>query len=282
MKKNKKEMKQIYRYGQFILGLIILSISFNLFLLPNDFVIGGVSGMSIIFYRLFAWDTSLFIFITSVLLLVISYIFLGKEKTASSILGSLLFPLFVKLTSNISSIIVIENNHLLISAIFGALSYGFGLGLCLKNGFTTGGTDIINQIISKYTHISIGNALLICEGAIVISASTIFGITKLLYDLVILYLNSNIVDKVILGISDSKAFYIITNYDKEVQELVTKNLNHGITIFNAKGGYKNGNKKMLFCVIPTKDYFKLKESLEKIDPSAFFVATDAYEVHGGE
>ena len=280
--KKKAIIKNLTRYGQFLLGIIILAVAFNLFLLPNNFVVGGVSGLSIIFYRLFGWDTTLFIMISSIALLVVSYIFLGKESTVASVSGSILFPVAVELTSKISSIIVIDSSQVLLSALFGGLMYGTGLGLCMKNGFTTGGTDIINQIISKYCHISIGKAILLCEGSIVISSGFVFGLTKLMYALVILYINSSITDKVMLGISDSKAFYIITDYDKEVSDFILTNLGHGVTVFNAKGGYGNNKKKVLFCVLPTKEYFILKEGISSIDKEAFFVVMDAYEVYGGE
>lgn len=280
--KKKNLIKNLKRYGQFLLGIIILAIAFNLFLLPNEFVVGGVSGLSIVFHRLFGWNTTLFILIGSIALLIISYIFLGKEQTAASVAGSILFPIAVELTSKISTIIVIDSNQVLLSALFGGLMYGVGFGLCMKNGFTTGGTDVVKQIISKYCHISIGKAILLCEGAIILSSCFVFGLTKLMYALVILYINSSITDKVMLGISDSKAFYIITDYDKKVSEFIMEKLGHGVTVFDAKGGYEDDKRKVLFCVIPTKEYFKLKEGIHQIDRSAFFVVMDAYEVYGGE
>ena len=89
-------------------------------------------------------------------------------------------------------------------------------------------------------------------------------------------------DRVLLGISDSKAFYIVTEKEKAVKNFVLQKLSHGVTIFDAKGGYENKKQRVLFCVIPTKEYFKLKEGISEIDDKAFFVVTDAYEVYGGE
>jgi len=273
---------RIKRYFQFILGIFIVAVAFNLFLEPNNLVAGGVSGISIIMKQIFGIDPSLFIFISSVFLLLLSFLLLGKEKTIGSILGSLLFPLFVKLTSNIHVYIDIDNTQLLLSAIFGGVLNGFGAGLIFKAGFTTGGTDIVNQIISKYGKVSIGNAMLMSDGLIVLSGVFIFGVTKLMYALIVLYIISVMTDKVILGISDSKAFYIITDKEKEVKEYIMKYLNHGVTIFDAKGGYTKEKQNVLMAVIPTKEYFKLKEGIHEIDPDSFFVVTDAYEVFGGE
>ena len=103
-----------------------------------------------------------------------------------------------------------------------------------------------------------------------------------MYALVTLYIISILTDKVLLGISDSKAFYIIAEKDEEIKRYVLEQLGHGVTVFDAKGGFTKEKQKVLFCVIPTKDYFKLKEGIHEIDDGAFFVATDAYEVLGGE
>lgn len=273
---------RIKRYFYLLIGLLLISIAFNGFLLPNDIVFGGVSGLSIIFKKLLGFDPSTFIFISSVLLLVVSYFALGYEKTKGSVLGSLLFPVFVNLTQNISIYFNLGESEIFVSALFGGVLYGIGAGLVFKAGFTTGGTDIVNQIISKYCKVSMGTALLASDGLIVFSGVFVFGLTKLMYALVTLYIISILTDKVLLGISDSKAFYIIAEEDDKIKEYVLKELGHGVTTFDAKGGFSKAKQKVLFCVIPTKEYFKLKEGIHKIDSSAFFVATDAYEVYGGE
>ena len=273
---------RIRRYFQLMVGLLMISISFNLFLLPNNIVFGGVSGISIIIKQIFGFDPSIFIFLSSGALLIVSYIFLGKETTSASIVGSLLFPVFVKLTAGINTIISVGDAELLLSTIFGGVVYGIGAGLVFKAGFTTGGTDIINQIISKYFHTSMGNAMLMSDGLIVLSGVFVFGVNKLMYALITVYIIGFLTDKVLLGISDSKAFYIITEKDSEVRDYVLNSLNHGVTIFDARGGFTKEKQKVLLCVVPTKEYFKLKEGIHEIDAEAFFVVTDAYEVFGGE
>lgn len=157
-----------------------------------------------------------------------------------------------------------------------------GLGMIFKAGFTTGGTDILNQIISKYAKISIGKSMLLVDGGIVLLSALAFGPTKVMYSIIVLYIISMISDRVILGVSDSKAFYIITSHDDEIKEYILKVLNHGVTVFNAKGGYATKNQTVLMCVLPTKDYYRLKAGITEIDNEAFVVVTDAYEVFGGE
>ena len=283
-----KILDQIYskssikRHIQFIIGCLLIAISYNLFLVPNNIVAGGVGGLAIIVNNLINIDNSIFIFIVDVLLLILSYFLLGTKKTKATILGSILFPIFVNLTSNIGTIIEIDTNQLLLISVFGGVVYGFGAGMIYKAGFTTGGTDIINQILSKYLKISIGNSMLYCDGTIVLLTAFIFGPTHFMYSIIVLYVISYMSDRVILGVSDSKAFYIVTEEEKKIKEYILKYLNHGVTVFNAKGGYAKEKENVLMCVLPTKDYYRLKEGIHEIDANAFFVVTDAYEVFGGE
>ena len=158
---------------------------------------------------------------------------------------------------------------------------GIGYGLTFKMGFTTGGTDILNQIVAKYFHTSIGTAMIIVDGSIVVAGGFKYGPTKMFYALVVLYLLSLLTDRIMLGISKSKAFYIITDEEEKVKDYIMSELGHGVTIIPVKGGYTKERQKMLMCVIPTREYYRLKEGISNIDKESFFVITDAYEVKGG-
>ena len=272
----------VKRHIQFIIGCLLIALSYNLFLAPNDIVAGGVGGLAIIINHLTGLDNSMIILIGSILLLIVSYFLLGKEKTKASILGSLLFPIFVNMTSYITARISIDNSELLLVSVFGGVVYGFGAGMIYKAGFTTGGTDIVNQILAKYFKISIGKGMLYCDGTIVLLTAFVFGPTQFMYSIIVLYVISYMSDRVILGVSDSKAFYIVTDEERKIKEYIIKYLNHGVTAFHAKGGYLKERETVLMCVLPTKDYYRLKEVIHEIDPNAFFVVTDAYEVFGGE
>lgn len=280
-------IKEIYkknrliRISQFLLGLVIISAAFNLFILPSE-IVYGMSGIGIILNKIFSIDPSVVILIGDVLLLILSLILLGYDKTKSSILGSLLYPVMVKLTSFLPNYINVSNAEPLMMTLYGAVLSGFGLGLIFKAGYTTGGTDVLNQIASKYLKISIGNAMLITDGLIIMGGVFVFGWTQVMYSLISLYIISMMTDKVILGISQRKAFYIITDEEKRVKEYVMKELNHGITELHGMGGFTGRKKAVLMCVIPTSEYYAFKEGIHKIDKDAFFVVTDAYEVYGGE
>ena len=206
---NKKTF--VKRYVNFFLGALLIAISYNVFIASNKLVPGGIGGIAIIFNYLFKIPNSLTILIFGIILLILSFFLLGKEKTKASILGSLLFPLLVQLTKNINIWLDFNTDDILLATVFGGVIYGFGAGLVFKAGFTTGGTDIINQIISKYFKISIGSSMLISDGLIAFSSAFFFGPINCMYSIIILYIISLMSDKVILGISDSKAFYIIKN-----------------------------------------------------------------------
>lgn len=277
-----KKKSFIKRTFTFIIGLLLVALSYNIFLAPNNLVPGGVTGLAIIINNFVQIDSSLIILFFNALLLIISYFTLGKEKTKATILGALLLPVFINLTKNITDLFYIDTSQLLLSSVFGGVLFGFGAGLVFKAGFSTGGTDIINLIVSKYFKMSIGTSMLVTDGLIVFGSSFAFGMTRLMYSIVILYIISLMSDRVILGISDSKAFYIITDKDDEIKEYILNNLNHGVTIFKAKGGFKKENRNVLMCVLPTKEYYQLRTGISEIDKDAFFVVTDAYEVFGGE
>ena len=201
---------KIKRYLWTLLGILICAISYNLFIFPNDIVFGGVGGISIIVENFIDINPSIVMLFCSFVFGVVGFIFLSKGKVFRSVLGALLFPIFVEITSFITEYIVIDSDDLLLMSLFGGILYGMGLGLIMRSGFTLGGTDFLTQIISKYGKCTMGTAMLFVEGSVVVIGAFIFGFTNFMYAIVILYLITFLVDKVILGISDKKAFYIIT------------------------------------------------------------------------
>ena len=266
---------------EFIIGCFLVALAFNLFMSPNNLVAGGVSGFSLILKHFFGLNPSTIISISNIFLIILSFIILGKEKTKMTILGSILFPIFVSLTEHLSTYISFKESEMILISVFGGALQGLGAGLIFRAGYSTGGTDILNMIVSKIFKISLGNSMFFTDGLIILGGAFVFGFNHLMYSLIILYLISNLTDKVVLGISDSKAFYIITSKEKEVKDFVINELKHGVTEFNAKGGFNSENQTVLMSVVPTREYYKLKEGIHNIDKNAFFVAMDSYEVKGG-
>ena len=281
MKKVIKQKIRIKELIEFIIGCFLVALAFNLFMSPNNLVAGGVSGFSLILKHFFGLNPSTIISVANILLIIVSFLVLGKEKTKATILGSILFPIFVSLTEHLSTYISFKESEIILIAVFGGVLQGLGAGLIFRAGYSTGGTDILNMIVSKIFKISLGNSMFFTDGTIIVIGAFVFGFNHLMYSLIILYLISTLTDKVVLGISDSKAFYIITSKEKEVKDFVINELKHGVTEFNAKGGYNSENQTVLMSVVPTREYYKLKEGIHNIDKNAFFVAMDSYEVKGG-
>ena len=284
--KNEDIVNQIYNKDKFqrsltfLIGIFIVSITFNIFMIPND-IVYGVGGIGVIFKKLFNITPSVVILISSILLLILSFVTLGFDKTKNSIIGSLLFPIFVELTEFIIPYINLGNTEPLLLTIFGAALSGFGYGLIFKSGYTTGGTDILNQIVSKYFKKSIGTSMFFTDGLIIGISLFFFGMQKFMYSVVNIVIISIMTDKVILGVSQSKTFFIITDSETAVKKFIMEYLDRGVTVIEARGGYTGNYQKMIMCTIPTKEYFIFKEGIESIDPNAFFMVTDAYEVSGG-
>lgn len=271
----KKDLVQ--RYLLLALGCFVMAFAFNVFFNQYGLVCFGVSGLSIVVSK-FGVPNSLFILVTNILLLVLSYFLLGPKKTRNAIVGSILFPIFVWITDFFVPYLVFEDVELLVIAIIGGVLSGFGYGLIYKTNFNTGGTDIICEIVAKYTKVSLGKAMWIGDGLVILSGLLVSSWETILYGLLVLYLISFITDKVVLGISQSKAFYIVTDKQEEVREFLLSITDGGVTLINAKGGYSNHKETLLLGVVPTRQYFIVKEGLKVIDENIFFLACDAYEV----
>lgn len=280
-------IKEIYkkdilvRYAQFIFGVFIVAFAFNLFILPSD-IVYGVSGIGVILKKMCGINPSTTIFIGEIALLLLSFIVLGKEKTKNSIIGSILYPVFVELTTYLTHNINVGDVEPIMLALFGAVISGFGFGLIFKSGYTTGGTDILNQIVSKYGKMSLGNSMLLTDGLIILCGIFTFGISKIMYSIINLYIISMMTDKVMIGVSQSKSFFIITSHESEIKKFILNELGHGVTVLEGNGAFTGNRQKVLMCVIPTREYFVAKEGIHEIDPNAFFVVADAYEVYGSK
>lgn len=271
-----------YRYGVLLASLFLSALVFNLFLYPTNLVTGGMNGVAIIINHIIEIDPAIVIFVGSLLLLGLSYLFLGLDQTAGSVVATIVYPVFVEITEPISKLIVIDTSDLILMSILIGVLLGITNGLMYKVGFSNGGLNIISQIFYKYFRISLSKTTMVINLIVVLIGGFYFGFNMVLYALVIIYISSFVIDKVILGISNNKAFYITTTEDEKVRDYLINTLHHTVTIFDVKGGFLEKKRKVLLAVIPTRDYFRLKEGIKEIDPHAFFVVTDAYEVKGGK
>lgn len=266
-----------------IIGVFILAITYNIFLFHYDLVTGGTSGLAIIVNHLFDISPALFIFITEIILLLLSFFLLGTKQTGMTLVGSLLYPLFISITEVPCELIAnsITYDSIMLVALISGVLYGVGCGIVYKMGYSTGGTDILMQIMHKYMKMSTGTASLILNIIVIIPGAFVFGINKAIYGIIIVVINSFFIDKIMLGISNSKVFYIRTKKIEEVQEFI-KDMDTGFTMVKASGHDNKSKYDMIMCVINTKDYFMFKNVIQQIDPEAFLIITDCYEVYGGK
>lgn len=285
----KEILKQVSKKNFWIRNLICFiaiffyAMNYNLFLVSNNLVIGGTSGLAIIVSNLSKIPPSLFILTFNFILILLSFIFLGKQQTTRTIAGSLIYPLFVELTIPLCNHLqpYFQFDSMLLTVLLSGLIYGTCTGIYYKMGYTTGGADIIMQIINKYFHISTGSASFAVNTVIVSVGALVFGFTKAIYAIIIIFINTTIVDRILIGISDSKMFFIYTKKQDEVTGFIINQMKAGYTVLTTEGGYSKTKRQMIMCVVPTKDYFLFKESVLHIDEEAFFVISDCYEVAGG-
>lgn len=266
-----------------IIGAFLLAINYNLFLEPNNLVIGGLSGLAVLFKKLFSWNATIFIYVATALLIVIGLFLLEKKDIFKGMFVSLLYPFFITFTLPLCNIIgkYLEFKDTVLVALVSSILFGFANGIIYKAGFNTGGSDVLMKIINKYGKIPEGRATFIMNIIIVIAGGFVFNINNVAYSAIILYLSSIIIDKMLIGVSTTKLFYIKTTKIDEVKQFIIKELKTGVTIINVEGGYSSKKGKMLMCVVDNKDYYLFKESVLEIDPKAFFIIDDCYEVTGG-
>jgi uncharacterized membrane-anchored protein YitT (DUF2179 family) len=168
----------------------------------------------------------------------------------------------------------------LLGALFGGISVGVGLGIVFRGNASTGGTDLAAQIITKYTGLSLGTSVMLIDGLIVLSAALVFDIEKGLYALIGLFVTTKTIDIIQLGFSQSKMVYIITNKQEEIRDAIYTEINRGVTKLPAVGGFTEQERPILLVVVYQTEFTKLKHVVKTVDPSAFVIVSDAYEVLG--
>ncbi len=265
-----------------LVAILLSAIVYNLFLLPLSLVTGGTGGIATITHYLYDIDPALMILILSLACCIISFMYLGVERTTGTLLASFLYPLMVKMTSNISTQFMIDTSDVLLVVLFAGVLSGVANGLMYKSGYSNGGFPVISQVLYEKFQISIAKSSMIINVIIVLIGAFFFGTTNALYAIIYLYINNIVMDRVLLGISTNKAFYIMTHKEEEIKDYIINNLHHTVTTFNVKGGFLEDKRKVILTVIPSSDYYKLTEGIKTIDKEAFFVATDSYQVEGAK
>lgn len=264
-----------------IISCFIFAFNYNVFLAPNNIVVGGMTGLAIIIKQLTGISTSYFIYASTVILTIVFYITFGKEKTINTIIGSIVFMIMVTLTEPMAKSINITFSSKLIMIILAAFLQGISNGMIYRGGFNTGGSDIIATLFVKFFKISTGSALKIINTIIIAAGALVFGFTNAIYAIIILLISSKLVDIVMLGINDSKMCFIRSNKWKEIENKLNFELNLGVTEMGNLGGLFIKKDPILLVIVPYHTYLELKEKILQIDETAFITSYDCYMALGG-
>ena len=280
---NESDKETIFEGLSFVFGVFLYALCFNTFLIPNDLVVSGFSGVAIVTQKLFGWNNQIFIYVTNFVLLGLSFIFLNWKTTKKNIVGSIMFPLMITITNPIANFLndKLIGDDFIIILLFSIILYGISSGLIYRSGFSTGGSDIIMQIINKYIKVGESKAMIVANSLIILLGMIVFGFDKGVYSFIILITSTYFIDKIMFGISDSKVFYIYTKKVRKIKKLILEDFKTGLTIIPSRGGYSKKRGHMIMCVVGNQDYYNFKERILEIDPNAFIIINKCYEVNGG-
>lgn len=290
---NKKEKffskKRIKEFIMINIGIFLVSFAFTFFLDKNNFIFGGVSGIGVILKNLLGEKvpSSLIILVVNLILLIIGWITLGKGFFLKTILGTILFPVYSFLLELVipEAWYPIVNTDIFIIVIGASLIMGVGLGLSMRYDASTGGIDIIQMIMLKYFKIPLSVSLVIIDGTIIIAGaitgfSSLEPIFLILYGIAYTVISGTVMDNIVFGGFNVRAAYVVTSKPEEIKKEIYDKLNRGVTEIYARGGYTLEDKKILLCVLTTREYYFLRSMALEIDPSAFVFVEKASEVHG--
>ncbi|WP_297630662.1 YitT family protein [uncultured Clostridium sp.] len=279
-------MNSIFKSKTFILdvififiGCLIASLGVNLFLTHAKLLSGGATGLALIAQYLANVPAGIVVFLLNVPLFIISFKKLSPSFTIYSGIGMLSLSASLIITKPLSTIINV--NDVLLYCIYGGALCGAGYGIVFLRNGSTGGTDIITMLIrKKYSNFEIGKLGFILNCIIVIIGAIIFGLPKALYTLISILIQGLVLDKVLKGLNSRKLMLILTDKDSAVIEFVLKDLNRGVTSLPAEGEYTHEKKKMLYCIVTSREMVSLKSKIYSIDEKAFITIMDISEVKG--
>ena len=263
-------------YSHILLGCVIGGIAYPMFIVPHNIAPGGLTGVSSILYFLFKFPVGITSLAMNIPLFILSWKEMGKLFAFRSLVATVGFSLSIDYIP-----VPKVTDDPLLAAVFGGVVIGIGLGLILRGGATTGGTDMIARLIHhKAEFLSIGAILFVIDCMVIIAAGFTMNVNTALYSVICIYVSSKTIDLVMTGLGNAKACYIITDHPDEISGRVLQDLNRGATRIEAIGEYSKQKKIMLLCVIASKEIMQLKLIVKTEDPTAFLFITDTHETIG--
>ncbi|MEK5257432.1 MULTISPECIES: YitT family protein [Paenibacillus] len=268
--------KRISDIVSIIVGALLFSLAVNLFVIPNEFGEGGVTGLTMITYYLYQWSPGIVSLILNALLLIVGYKFLDKTTTVYTIIAVFFNSLFLILTKNWH----IASDELIINAIFGGILSGVGIGMIIRVGGTTAGSTIIARILHKFLDWNVSYALLLVDLVVVFASYFIIGVQSLMFTIVMLYIATKVMDFIIEGVNPKKAVTIVSKEQDKIAEQVNRIMDRGVTVIYGRGYYTKEPKELLYIVISKQEVTMLKKIVRSIDKEAFIAIHDVRDVFG--
>ena len=282
MKRKAKTL--IIDYFVINLGLIIAAIGISLFIVPAKIVSGGVTGIATILFYTFNLSVGTSMLLINIPLFLVGVKTFGKEYGAKTLFGiimlSFYIDLFIKFVGIDNVIDFTKGSNFLLAPLFGGILLGIGLGLVLKFGGSTGGTDIIAQIVNKITKIPMGYCMMINDTIIIVSGIAFFGIEKGLYAIIAMFTTNVVINKIFEGAGYTKMVYIISDKYELIRNIILKDIKKGGTAISAKGLYTDKNKSMIMTVLKNKEIRDLQALIKRADPNAFVIISEVHQVLG--
>lgn len=265
------------------MGTGIMALAIQCIFEPIGLVTGGFSGIAIIIRKMTAgiveggvplWLTNLAL---NVPVFIAALIIKGRKFLGRTVIGTVLLSFWLYVIPQVD----LTQGDYMLSAVFGGVITGIGIGFVLLAKATTGGTDMVSALIQKYMrHYSVVQILQVIDGMVVLAGLYVFGLKPALYAIVAIFITSKVSDALMEGMKYSKAAFIITDCYKEIADAIMTQLDRGLTGLDATGMYSGDKKTVLYCVVSKKEIVELKDIVAKIDPKAFVIVTDAREVFG--
>ena len=263
-------------YLRILLGSFLGAAAYPLFLTPNSIAPGGLTGVATILNHLFRWPVGTVSLLMNVPLFIIGYRAMGHVFVFRSLVATFVFSLLI----DVLPFSPMTQDPLL-ATLYGGVLLGAGLGLIMRGGATTGGTDMVARMVHRrLSFISTGSFLFAIDFLVVAAAGVLIGTSEALYALINIFLAAKVMDAVIIGFSGNKACYIISDKWERITERIIHEMDRGVTQLVSRGGYTGTERLTLLCVISRSEIMALKRILSEEDEKAFIIIVDAHETIG--
>lgn len=267
----------VYCYVAITLGVIACVLGLNFFLLPGKIAAGGFTGVATIFYYLFGLPVGATVLILNIPFYIMSYRKLGRQFVVRSCYAIILYSALADLIP----IWTVSDNTFL-SAIYGGLLMGIGLGVTIYFGGSTGGSDIAAMLLhDRFRFLSVGALIFALDFAVVFASGVVFDMQAALFAIVSLYLSTKMIELLTEGLSRAKAFIIISRNHEEIERRIMQELERGVTEFYVRGGFTKRDAIAILCMVERgSETLFIKNIVAEIDPGAFMILLEAKEVSG--